>query len=497
MHTRTHTDTHIHTHVYTHKHSYTIHIYTFIHTCNSLHVDQHPSTEHCQPQLNHNSSMSAVQLPSVSETNLQLTTPMQVEDDDISCIHCNSQIEKRLDKCSKCQMGDLVTQGGTASRTMYQESAQQFKTEERELQYRKEREMELQQQHHQTKPQDDSDTQNVPRCEANTQTVGESGTLEEKYLMVVQQNDLLKQQLQQQQVKLQDLENKLSKLSEQYEQLNTNSLCEKERMQQENQTMMKQKNDRIEHLTEEIVKIRSQAEKYQMNRNPHGIAVIINNFEFHPKAQPCWGSQVDEGNLRVAWESVHYNVLTLRNLTASQIICQLKQIAMKEDLDEHDSFICCILSYGHLDSVYGTDGKMVKINTIASIFKSDVCPSLANKPKLFFVLTLHGEFDVTLDNKVVTQAQQETDVQEPLHLYEVDFFFAYTTSNMSWRNRLGCTSKLREVLKIHASQYDMLSMLTEINNKMQSDSDPQGSKQFSIATISLLCKQLWFCEQTS
>ena len=479
--------------------------YTCIYTCynsNSLYVDQHPSTEHCQPQLNNNSSMSAVQLPSISEANVRLSTPMQVEDDDISCIHCNNQIEKHLDKCNKCQKGVLVAQGGTTSRAVYQKSAQQLKSEKRELQYRKERETELQQQqqqqHHQTKPQDNNDTQNVPRCDVNTQTVGETGTLEEKYLMVVQQNDLLKQQLQQQQVKLQDLENKLSKLSEQYEQLHVNSLCEKERLQQENQTVMKQKNDCIEHLTEEIVKIHSQtemAEKYQMNKNPHGIAVIINNFEFNPKAPPCWGSQVDEGNLRAAWESVHYNVLTLKNLTASQIVYELKQIAMK-DLDDHDSFICCILSYGHLDGVYGTDRKMVKINDIASIFKSDTCPSLANKPKLFFVLTLHGEFDIASGNKVVTQAQQETDVQDPLHLWEVDFFVAYTTSNMSWRNRLGCTSKLREVLTSYASQYDMLSMLTMINNKMQSESD-HGSKQFSIAFISLLCKQLWFCEQTA
>ena len=484
----------MHTYAYAHMHTYVCYIVIL------FHIDQHSSIKHCQPQVNHNSSMSAVQLPSVSEANVRLTTPMQAEDDDISCIHCNTQIDKHPDRCSKCQKGVLVTQVETASRAIYQNSAQQLKDEEssREFQCRKEREMELQQQqqqHHQAKPHNNNDIQNISQCEVSTQTVGESGILEEKYVI---ENNLLKQQLQQQEMKLQDLESKMSKLSAQYEQRHADSLCEKNRLQQEYQNMMKQKNDHIERLTEKNAQVCSQTElveKYQMNKKPHGLAVIINNFEFHPKAQPCWGSQVDEGNLRAAWESVHYNIITLRNLTASQVVSQLKQIAMKNH-DDYDSFVCCILSYGYLDDVYGTDGEIVKINDIASIFKSDTCPSLADKPKLFFVLTLHGGLEVVLGNEVVTQAPQVKDIQDPLHLWEVDFFFAFTTNNMSWRSRLGCISKLREVFKSHASQYDMINMLTAINNKMQSEGD-QGSKQFSITFVSLLCKQLWFCEQAS
>ena len=103
-------------------------------------------------------------------------------------------------------------------------------------------------------------------------------------------------------------------------------------------------------------------------------------------------------------------------------------------------------------------------------------PSLADKPNLLFVLTLHGEFDV-LSSEVVTRALQEKDVQDLLHLWEVDFFFAFITNNMSWRSHLGFTSKLHEVFKSHASQYDTINMLTAINSKMDQKviKDPSSS----------------------
>ena len=221
--THTYTYTNMHTYAYAHMHTHVCYIVIL------FHIDQHSSIKHCQPQVNHNSSMSAVQLPSVNKANVRLSTPMQAEDDDISCIHCNTQMDKHLDKCSKCQKGVLLTQVGTASIAIYQKSMQQLKNEEREFQCRKEREMELQQQqqqqHNQAKPQNNNDTQNISQCEVSTQTVGESGILEEKHLM---ENNLLKQQLQQQEMKLQDLENKMSKLSAQYEQRHADSLCEKE-----------------------------------------------------------------------------------------------------------------------------------------------------------------------------------------------------------------------------------------------------------------------------
>jgi len=41
-----------------------------------------------------------------------------------------------------------------------------------------------------------------------------------------------------------------------------------------------------------------------------------------------------------------------------------------------------------------TASQPVKMRDIASLFTSNSCPSLANKPKLFFIQACHGDEDV-------------------------------------------------------------------------------------------------------
>ena len=55
-----------------------------------------------------------------------------------------------------------------------------------------------------------------------------------------------------------------------------------------------------------------------------------------------------------------------------------------EDHSNADCFACAILSHGEMGEVYGINGKM-KIDNITRNFKADICPTLAGKPKLFFI----------------------------------------------------------------------------------------------------------------
>ena len=74
-------------------------------------------------------------------------------------------------------------------------------------------------------------------------------------------------------------------------------------------------------------------EKYDMNKIPHGIAIIINNYEFHStdhaleplKGRP--GSCADEEHLCSTWEYLGYDVCILRNLFAVELTQRLKQVA--------------------------------------------------------------------------------------------------------------------------------------------------------------------------
>ena len=240
--------------------------------------------------------------------------------------------------------------------------------------------------------------------------------------------------------------------------------------------------------------------KYPMGMIPHGIAVIINNFEFHltvPGEDPlpeCRGSQVDEENLRVTWEYLQYDVRIFRNLTASELTHQLMQIALQNH-EKYDSFVCCILSHGYLDGVYGTDSKPIKINDIASLFKGHFCPTLADKPKLFFIQACRGDDE---DKGVAVQKDAKGDPDDALRhslLSEADFLFGYATlpGNVSWRSPLYGSwyiSKLCEVFMNYASQQDLLSMLTIVNYKV-SEITTKDFKQCS-ALVSLLHKKVMF-----
>ena len=328
----------------------------------------------------------------------------------------------------------------------------------------------------------------------------------------IAQKDMLIQQHQQQ---LQDREDIISQLTRQYEQqlhmlrqVKTDSASEQERLWQmihEYEEMIRQNVAHIEKLREESAQVPATsgfvAEKYPMKKKPHGIAVIINNFQFYatdpsndalPNRQ---GSKADEENLRVTWEYLQYDVQILRNLTASELTRQLMQIALQNH-EKYDSFVCCILSHGYLDGIYGTDSQPVKINDIASLFKASFCPTLSAKPKLFFIESCRGDDE---DRGVPVQIDARGDVDDVLRHSlpsEADFLFGYATpsGNISWRNpRYGSwyISKLCEVLVDNSPQQDLLSMLTLVNSKVSKAYTNQGYKQCP-APVSLLRKQVWF-----
>ena len=65
------------------------------------------------------------------------------------------------------------------------------------------------------------------------------------------------------------------------------------------------------------------------------------------------------------------------------------EIAFK-DHTAYDCLVCCVLTHGVLGHVYGSDGRIVRIQQLTRCFSSSRCPSLAGKPKLFFIQACQG-----------------------------------------------------------------------------------------------------------
>lgn len=51
----------------------------------------------------------------------------------------------------------------------------------------------------------------------------------------------------------------------------------------------------------------------------------------------------------------------------------------------------CVLSHGELGSVYGTDDKEVLLKQLMQPFTSQKAPTLAGKPKMFFIQACQGQ----------------------------------------------------------------------------------------------------------
>lgn len=77
-----------------------------------------------------------------------------------------------------------------------------------------------------------------------------------------------------------------------------------------------------------------------------------------------------------------------------------------EDHSKYDCFVCCILSHGELDCVSGINGLTVKISKLMTNLQARSCPSLAGKPKLFFIQACQGDKKIGL-TKVLSDATKE------------------------------------------------------------------------------------------
>lgn len=65
----------------------------------------------------------------------------------------------------------------------------------------------------------------------------------------------------------------------------------------------------------------------------------------------------------------------------------------KKDHRNMDCFICFIFSHGEKDKIKGVDEESVNIEDLVNCFTGINCPSLAGKPKVFFIQACQGILD--------------------------------------------------------------------------------------------------------
>lgn len=116
---------------------------------------------------------------------------------------------------------------------------------------------------------------------------------------------------------------------------------------------------------------------YELNQLPKGICLIINNASNLNLAE--------EVQLSDLFGSLVFDVQIRKSLTMIEIYRVAREFAAK-DHSNYGVFVFLVISLGgHHHEISGVDGRRASVEQVMSEFTSSNCPSLKNKPKLFFV----------------------------------------------------------------------------------------------------------------
>ncbi|KAM8934108.1 caspase-8-like [Pelodytes ibericus] len=254
-------------------------------------------------------------------------------------------------------------------------------------------------------------------------------------------------------------------------------------------------------------------ETYAMSRRPCGTCIIISNFNFevarkeHSNLEHLkdrHGTERDAEALEKVFSSLNFEVFLHKDLTQDEVLQKI-QYYSRQKHENRDCFICCILSHGNKGVIYGTDGQQVAIRDLTHCFQRSKCPSLAGKPKVFFIQACQG-------GKYHQAQQLEADacnadgydkMETDFIPNEPDFLLGMATihAHVSYRHRTNGAWYIQSLCK-HLEERcprgeDMLSILTLVNNEVSQKYDPQNNAVQMPQPCTTLCKKLVFCKPSS
>ena len=242
---------------------------------------------------------------------------------------------------------------------------------------------------------------------------------------------------------------------------------------------------------------------YPVTKNtPRGYCVIINNEIFHSTSIPALreraGTHRDGQQLEQTFRNLNYHTVTYNDLSTTEMINILQHISQINH-SQFDSFVCCILSHGNNGRVYGSDSTDVELKYIYSLFDTNSCPTLSERPKIFIIQACRGTnidkgAKLYEDSQVFQEMEKDLPPPIPFQNHEVllfcDFLIAYGTVEgfVAWRHpdkgswfiEILCNNLQRLY-----DQWDIIQILTFVNLDISQKNTPEGSKQMA-APVNML-----------
>lgn len=251
--------------------------------------------------------------------------------------------------------------------------------------------------------------------------------------------------------------------------------------------------------------VHRESETYNMNHLRRGVAFIFNHMHFDPALglKSRNGTIADRDNLRATLRSLDFEVRVFNDLPVREIDRLLEDCSL-EDHTDADCILISVLSHGEMGILYASD-RAYKPDRLWSHFNAERCPSLAGKPKLFFIQACQGD---QLDSGVRLKPVATTETDSHSFSYKIpshaDFLICYSTipGFYSWRNTQAGSwfiQGLCRVLEKESGRLDLLAMMTRVSRTVAFDfqSNTPGDismhekKQIPCIT-SMLTRDLYF-----
>ncbi|XP_076824144.1 uncharacterized protein LOC143470121 [Clavelina lepadiformis] len=260
--------------------------------------------------------------------------------------------------------------------------------------------------------------------------------------------------------------------------------------------------------------------QYNMRHQERGCFIIFNQKNFDPKLRlkVRLGTDMDAMNIEDTVKNLGFEYVRIIHDASKQLIQRwLKRVA-EADHSNYDCFGCAILTHGgDNDVLYARDAKM-ELKEFTRPFSPDNCPSLARKPKLFFIQACRGyKRDDGVQVRLASNSFDRVDgpagapvgdvvdgapdyVSVPV---EADFLIANSTVSeyYSWRNENNGSifiQNLCATLRKYGAHMEIMQMMTRVNRLVAYDfesatDDPTWNKKKQIPSVSTrLTAELFF-----
>uniref|UniRef100_A0A3B4WGS8 Caspase-8 n=1 Tax=Seriola lalandi dorsalis TaxID=1841481 RepID=A0A3B4WGS8_SERLL len=227
---------------------------------------------------------------------------------------------------------------------------------------------------------------------------------------------------------------------------------------------------------------------YPMTAAKRGFCLIVNNNNFsESNLKNREGTMIDEKCLHDVFKWLGFEIETRRDCTSRQMLSVLQELG-RRDHSQMDCVVCCVLSHGQQGGVCGVDGNNVKLMELMEPLNGVMCPSLATKPKLFFIQACQGTREqravyVEADGIAHSPVSSDAVVANNSIPCDADFLQAMATVPFfaSFRERKNGTwfiqSLCQNLVQMVPRGIDLVSILTKVNADVSERSDFAGKKK--------------------